>query len=394
LRSAFSGFRTEEKNEMALVLNEEQELLKQTAREFVQEKSPVSELRRLRDSVDANGFDRALWKEMSELGWAGAALPEDFGGMDLGLLELGQIMEECGRNLVAQPLLSSVLLGGGCVLEGGTDPQKKDVLSAVASGDRLLALALQEGPHHDPTRVATRAEAKGGSYTLTGEKSFVLDGHVADQLVVAARTSGAPGDRDGITLFLVDAGTAGLTVQRTIMIDGRNAANVALDGVEVDGSGVIGKPDNGSDVLDPVLDRATACLCAEMLGSFSEAFDRTLAYLKTREQFGVVIGSFQALKHRAAEMFVEIELARSIVLDALTALDEGRKDASLVVSCAKARCNDTIFRVGNECVQMFGGIGVTDEEDIGLFLKRARVAQFTLGNSAYHRDRFARLEDF
>jgi alkylation response protein AidB-like acyl-CoA dehydrogenase len=379
---------------MALVLTEEQDLLKQTAREFVQEKSPVAELRRLRDTADANGFDRALWKEMAELGWAGAALPEDYGGMDLGLLELGQILEECGRNLVAHPLLASVLLGGGCVLEGGSDPLKKDVLPAVASGERLLALALQEGPHHDPFQVATRAEKSGSGYTLTGEKTFVLDGHVADQLVVAARTSGQPGDREGITLFLVDAGTKGLTVQRTIMIDGRNAAKVTLEGVPVEASRIVGAPDRAADVLEPVLDRATACLCAEMLGTFTEAYERTLTYLKTREQFGVVIGSFQALKHRAAEMFVEIELARSIVLDALSACDGGRSDRSLVVSCAKARCNDTIFQVGNEGVQMFGGIGVTDEEDIGLFLKRARVAQHTLGTAAYHRDRFATLEGF
>lgn len=303
-------------------------------------------------------------------------------------------MEECGRNLVAHPLLASVLLGGGCVLEGGSDPLKKEVLPEVASGERLLALALQEGPHHDPFQVATRAEASGGTYTLNGEKTFVLDGHVADQLVVAARTSGQPGDREGLTLFLVDAGASGLTVQRTIMIDGRNAAKLTLAGVAVDASRVIGEPDRAADVLEPVLDRATACLCAEMLGTFTEAYERTLTYLKTREQFGTVIGSFQALKHRAAEMFVEIELARSIVLDALSALDEGREDAAMVVSCAKARCNDTIFLVGNEGVQMFGGIGVTDEEDIGLFLKRARVAQHTLGGSGYHRGRFASLEGF
>ncbi|MGI9592871.1 MAG: acyl-CoA dehydrogenase family protein [Myxococcota bacterium] len=379
---------------MALVLTEEQDLLKQTAREFIQEKSPVAELRRLRDSTDPDGFDRALWREMAVLGWAGAALPEDFGGMALGLLELGQIMEECGRTLVAHPLLASVLLGGGCVLEGGSDPLKKDVLPALASGERLLALALQEGPHHDPFQVATRAERSGGGYTLRGEKTFVLDGHVADQLVVAARSSGEPGQREGITLFLVDAKAPSLTVQRTVMIDGRNAAKITLDGVEVEASRVVGEPDRGADVLEPVLDRATACLCAEMLGTISEAYDRTLEYLKTREQFGVVIGSFQALKHRAAEMFVEIELTRSIVLDALSACDEGRQDASLVVSAAKARCNDTIFLVGDEGVQMHGGIGVTDEEEIGLFLKRARVTQHTLGTSAYHRDRFASLEGF
>jgi len=379
---------------MALVLTEEQELLKQTAKEFVQEKSPVSELRRLRDSADATGFDSALWKEMAELGWASVIYPEEFGGMDLGYQELGQIFEECGRSLVANPLFSTVVLAGGCVLAGGNETQKKEILTAVAGGERLLALALQEGAHHDPYAVATTAEEAGGGYRLTGKKTFVLDGHVADQLVVVARTSGNSGDREGLTLFLVEPGTSGVSIRRTVMMDGRNSATVELSGAEVERSSVIGEVGAGAEILDPVLDRALAVISAEMLGTLSEAFDRTLEFLKTREQFGVVIGSFQALKHRAADMFVEIELSRSVVLDALTAVDEGRADASALASCAKARCNDTIFQVGNEAVQMFGGIGVTDEEEIGLFMKRARVLQFQLGNSNFHRDRFAALEGF
>jgi len=379
---------------MALVLTEEQELLKQTAREFVQEKSPITELRRLRDSGDETGFDAALWKEMAELGWASVVYPEEFGGMDLGYMELGQIFEECGRSLVAHPLLASVVLGGGCVLEGGNETQKKDVLAAVTTGDRLLALALQEGPHHAPLAVSTRAEEAEGGYRLTGRKTFVLDGHVAHQLVVVARTSGQAGDRDGLTLFLVDASAAGVTVSRTTNVDGRNAANVEFDGAQVERSAVIGEIGAGADVLEPVLDRALAVLAAEMLGTASEAFDRALEYLKTREQFGVVIGSFQALKHRAADMFVELELSRSIVLDALTAVDAGAPEVPALASCAKARLNDTVFQVGNEAVQMFGGIGVTDEEEIGLFMKRARVLQATLGNSSFHRDRFAALEGF
>ena len=379
---------------MALVLTEEQDLLKQTAREFVQEKSPVAELRRLRDSVDATGFDGGLWKEMAELGWASVIYPEEFGGMDLGTMELGQIFEECGRTLVAQPLLSTVVLAGGCVLAGGNETQKKDVLTAVAGGERLLALALQEGPHYDPLAVTLQAEEAGGGYRLTGSKTFVLDGHVAEQLVVVARTSGSAGDRDGLTLFLVDAGASGVSVTRTLTVDGRNSANIDFAGVEVERSAVIGEVDAGADVLEPALDRATALLAAEMLGTASEAFDRALEYLKTREQFGVVIGSFQGLKHRAADMFVELELSKSIVLEALTAIDAGAPDASALVSCAKARCNDTLFQVGNEAVQMLGGIGVTDEEEIGFFMKRARVLQFTLGNSSFHRDRFAALEGF
>ncbi|MBW2232792.1 MAG: acyl-CoA dehydrogenase [Deltaproteobacteria bacterium] len=379
---------------MALVLTEEQELLKQTAREFIQEKSPVSELRRLRDARDPTGLDRGLWKEMAELGWAGVLYPEEYGGMDLGYVELGQIFEECGRALVAQPLLSTVVLAGGCVLEGGNETQKKDVLTAVAAGERLLALAHQEGAHHDPHAIATRAESKPDGYELNGRKTFVLDGHIADQIVVVARTSGENGDRDGLTLFLVDPDTAGLEITRTLMVDGRNSSLVELDRAVVSRTSVIGEVGRGANILDRVLDRATVALSAEMLGTLSEAFDKTVDYLKTREQFGQVIGTFQALKHRAAQMFVEIELTRSIVLEALSAIDADDSDTSLLASCAKARCNDAIFMIGNEAIQMYGGIGVTDEEDIGLFLKRARVTQLTLGNSAWHLGRFATLQGY
>jgi alkylation response protein AidB-like acyl-CoA dehydrogenase len=379
---------------MALVLTEEQELLQQTAREFIRDHSPVKKLRELRDTRDEVGFSRGLWQEMAELGWAGIIFPEECGGSGFDYAELGVILEECGRQLVAQPLLSTVLLAGNAVLLGGNETQHKDVLPALCSGERILAMALQEAPHHDPYRVALRAEADGSGYRLSGEKVFVLDGHVADQLVVVARTSGEIRERAGITLFLMNADAAGIEVTRTVMVDSRNAARICLHGVEVDRSAVLGEVDRGAEVLDRVLDRATAGSCAEMLGSFQEAFDRTLQYLRDRRQFGVPIGSFQALKHRAALMFCEIELARSVVMEALRAIDQEGENLSSLISSAKARCNDTYFLVGNEAVQMHGGIGVTDEEEIGFFLKRARVAQMTLGDSAYHRARFARLRGF
>jgi alkylation response protein AidB-like acyl-CoA dehydrogenase len=379
---------------MALVLNEEQELLKETAREFVQEKSPVGALRRLRDGADPSGFSRELWQEMAALGWTGIIFPEDVGGAELGHVELGVVLEECGRTLTASPLFSTLALAGNAVLLGGNETQRKDVLGPVCAGERILALALQEGSHHAPYQIDARAEPTTGGYRLTERKTFVLDGHVADQLVVVARSAGTAGERDGITLLLVDAGAAGVSVTRTLMVDSHNAAVVSLDGVEVAGDAVLGAPGAGAEVLDRVLDRATAVLCAEMLGTTFEAFERTIAYLKERKQFGVPIGSFQALKHRAAEMFVQIELARSIVLDALQAVDEDRADMPQLVSVAKARCSDAIFLVGNEALQMHGGIGMTDEEEIGLFLKRARVAQLTLGDARYHRDRFASLNGF
>ena len=379
---------------MGLVLTEEQELLQQTAREFVKERSPVAKLRELRDSQDRVGFSRELWKEMAELGWVGIVYPEEYGGAGLGCAELGLVLEECGRQLVAEPFLSTVLLGGSAVLRAGNETQRKDVLPAVCAGERILALALQETSRHDPARIALRAEPQGEAYVLSGEKCFVLDGHVADQLVVVARTSGEIQDREGISLFLVDANAKGVSVTRTHMVDSRNAARIRFAGLEVERSALLGEVGRGASILDQVLDRATVGLCAELLGGIQEACDRTLAFLKEREQFGVPIGSFQALKHRAAVMFCEIELTRSIVIEALRALDEERADAPQLASMAKARCADAYFLVGNEAVQMHGGIGVTDESEIGFFLKRARVAQMTLGDAAYHRDRFARLRGF
>ncbi len=379
---------------MSLALSEEQELLKNTAREFVSENSPVKELRRLRDAQDPVGFSRDLWKQMGELGWAGIVLPEDLGGAGLGYAELGIVLEECGRTLAATPLVSTTLLAGNALLLGGNETQRKEILTAVAKAERVLALALQEGAHHAPYAIATRAEAIASGYRLTGKKTFVLDGHVADQLVVVARTAGASGERDGLSLFLVPKAARGLTVTRTIMVDGRNAANLTLDGVEVERSALVGSAGRGADVLDAVLDRATIGLAAEMLGTLAEAFERTIKYLKDRKQFGVPIGSFQALKHRAASMFVEVELSRSIVLEALRAIDENRPDVSQLASVAKAKLSDAIHLIGNEAVQMFGGIGVTDEEEIGLFLKRARAAELTLGDAAYHRARFAALSGF
>jgi alkylation response protein AidB-like acyl-CoA dehydrogenase len=379
---------------MSLVLSEEQELLRNTAREFLAENSPVKAFRRLRDEQDPVGFSRSLWKEMGELGWAGIVVPEELGGAGLGYAELGVVLEECGRTLAATPLVSTTLLGGNAVLLGGNELQKKEILPAVAKSERILALALQEGAHHAPYAIATRAEATSSGYRITGKKTFVLDGHVADSLVVVARVSGSSGERDGLSLFLVPKSARGLEVVRTIMVDGRNAANVTLSGVEVDRSALLGAAGRGADLLDPVLDRATIGLAAEMIGTLTEAFERAIKYLKERKQFGVPIGSFQALKHRAANMFVEVELSRSIVLDALRAIDENRPDVSQLASVAKARVSDAIHLIGNEAVQMFGGIGVTDEEEIGLFLKRARVAELTLGDAAYHRARFAALCGF
>ena len=379
---------------MGLVLTEEQELIAKATADFLKENAPITHLREMRDSEDPVGFSKALWKEMAELGWPGIPFEEDLGGAGLGFAELGVVLQECGRTLAPYPFLSTVVLGGGAVALAGSEAQKKDILPGLCRGETFLALAFQETGHFSPWAIQTKAEKTADGFTLSGEKTFVLDGHVADRIVVAARTSGTSGDREGITLFLVNPSDEGCKVTRTIMVDSRNAASVSLSGVKVPGDAILGDVGGGAEILEAILDQATAVLCAEMVGLTSEVFERTVVYMKAREQFGVRIGSFQALKHRAAVMFCEVELAQAVSLDALSALDEGRPNASRVVSAAKARCSDAASLVTCEGLQIHGGIGMTDEEDIGLFLKRAKAMELTLGDSAYHRDRFARLTGF
>ncbi|MGE4049157.1 MAG: acyl-CoA dehydrogenase family protein, partial [Acetobacteraceae bacterium] len=296
---------------MPLILSSEAHMVRDTALEFFREKSPVTALRKLRDDNDPVGFSRPLWQQMAELGWTGFLVSEDHGGTGFGLMGLAQVMEAAGRTLAATPLLSTALIGASLIDLGGTEDQKADHLPALVGGERIFALALEETSRHAPARIATTATAITGGHVLNGRKCFVLDGHVADVLIVVARTSGERDDRQGITLFLVPADAPGVTRTRTIMVDSRNAALVTLENVQVPADAVLGTVGSGADLLDPVLDRARAALAAEMLGSASEAFERTVQYLKDRRQFGVAIGSFQALKHRAAQMFCEVEVTRS-----------------------------------------------------------------------------------
>jgi len=375
-----------------LVLNEDQELLAKTAADFAGERSPVSRMRALRDADDPVGFSRALWKEMAELGWVGIPFPESVGGAGMGLAELAVVMEALGRQLAPEPFLSTVLLAGQALLAGGNEAQQQAWLPGVVAGDRLLSLAYQErSSRYDPARVEVRAGRDGADWKLSGEKLHVLDGMAADAFLVSARQSGAASDREGVSLFLVPADARGLTRTRQIRVDSRGSAIVSLEDVRVGADALVGPESGAVALLEGVLDRATAGLCAEMLGATSRAFEMTLAYLKERVQFGVPIGSFQALKHRAARCFMEVELSRSAVMAATRALDENLPEAARLVSLAKARCNEAFVLVANEGVQMFGGVGMTDEYDIGLYLKRARAAELTLGDSAFHRDRWARL---
>ena len=380
---------------MQLVLTEDQELLAKTAADFVAEKSPVARFRALRDAGDPLGFSRDLWKQMAELGWAGILFPEKLGGADMGLTELACVLEPLGAALAPEPFLSTVLLAGEALRRGGSSAQQERWLPAIAAGDAIGSLAFQEpGVRWSPFHVATRAEPVGGGFRLHGRKIQVLDAAAADFLIVPARTAGEPGDVEGIALFLVESGAAGLEITPQTRVDQRGAGLLTLDGVSVDADAALGEIGAAGPLLEAVLDTATAGLCAEMLGSMGRAFEMTLEHLKSRQQFGVPIGSFQGLKHRAAQMFIEIELCRSAVMAAARALDAGDDEAQALVSLAKARCSDTAMLVANEGVQMFGGVGMTDEYDIGFYLKRARAAQLTFGDAAWHRARWARLRGY
>jgi alkylation response protein AidB-like acyl-CoA dehydrogenase len=305
------------------------------------------------------------------------------------------VLETLGRNLAPEPFQSNVLLAGQALLLGGSPAQQETWLAPLVKGEKLLALAFQEArSRYDVSRVAVAAEKTSTGWSLRGEKLHVLGGDSADVLVVSARSAGEESDPQGISLFLVEAGAKGLEVQRQTRMDSEPAAVVRLQGVEVGEDAQIGEPGQAGPLLERVVDRATVGLCAEMLGGMSAAFELTLDYLKERDQFGVPIGSFQALKHRAAQVFIEIELARSTVMAAARAVDTDASELPQLVSLAKARCSDAYLLAANEGVQMFGGVGMTDEYDIGLYLKRARAVELTFGDAAWHRSRWARLSSY
>jgi len=374
-----------------LVLNEQQSLLQQSAAALLRERAPVSRVRALRDSKDPVGFSRRLWSEMAELGWVGLCLPDAYGGVDLGMPELCVVLEQAGRQLAPEPWLSTVLLGAHALLLGGGEAQKQRWLPAVAQGEAVLALAFEERSTRQSLQgLQASAERTRDGFRLSGEKLQVFDAHVADALLVLARVSGSGG---GCGLFLVERERQGVLIQRQSRVDGRNAAIVRFDGVELSASALISS--DGLELVERVVDRATIGLCAEMLGSASQAFDDTLDYLKTRKQFGVTIGSFQALAHRAARLYIELALARSAVSAAASGADAAEpKELAKLASLAKARCSEAFVHVANEAVQMHGGIGVTDDFHIGLYLKRARATEGLFGDATFHLRRWAHLTGY
>ncbi len=362
-------------------LTDEQKMLAEAANAFVQKKLPTSHLRAVRQA--GSGHDGAVWAEMAEMGWLGAVIPEDHGGVGLGYTGAGLVLEATGRTLAPSPFLSSAVIGASALLLAGDAAQQEAWLPKIVSGEAILALAVDEGAHHSPARVALQATAAGEGHTLSGKKSYVADGQIATHFVVVAKADSGP------ALFLVPADAAGVSVEKLNTIDGRGAADVTF--AQAKGARLSA---GGAGALERLLDVARIGQAAEMLGTATQAFETTLDYLKTRTQFGALIGSFQALQHRAAKMYVDLEMTRSCVLAALAALDANAGDVAEMASLAKARASDTLHVISNEMVQMHGGIGMTDEADPGLYLKRARVTEALYGSASFHRDRYATLHAY
>lgn len=358
-----------------LVLTEEETILADAARGFIEGSAPISHMRALRDAGKTQDPD--LWQSMVDMGWAGVLIAEEQGGSDMGIGAACALAAEMGKTLTNSPFISTAVIAAKALREdGGT--HALDMLSEIAKGAITYALAIDEGPKFAPNRIETTAEAVGNGFRLNGRKSFVVDGGNADRLLVVAKTE------NGLTLFDIAADAAGVETTAQDMIDSRAAASITLNNVEATGDNIIGTLDGGDAILRRALAAGQTVLAAEMSGLAQGAFGMTLGYLKDRKQFGVPIGSFQALQHRAAHLWCETEVTQSAILHAARKLDHDPENADMAVSLAKARATQTAQLAVQEGVQMHGGIGMTDDYDIGLFMKRARVATEWLGDYGYH----------
>jgi alkylation response protein AidB-like acyl-CoA dehydrogenase len=375
-------------------LSQDQKLLVDTATAFVRKESPVTRLRAMRP--DPVGYSKELWKQMGELGWLGILLPESLGGFGGSFVDAALVIEKLGTTLVPEPYIASVVLAGSTILAAGSDAQKKRWLEPLGAGEATLALAYAERESRfDPFRIATRAQKAGDAYRLTGEKIFVLNGHAADAIVVSARTSGSPGDREGVGAFVVDPGARGLTVRPIKTMDGHHAATLTFDGVEVAPDRLLGAPDGAAAAIERALDLGAAAACAEGVGIMQTVLAMTRDYLCTREQFGVRIGTFQALQHRCVDMFIETELARSVTMMAIVKADDPDEiERKSAISAAKAQVAVSGRFVTQQAIQLHGGIGITDEHDVGLYFKRMHVLSTLFGDEEHHLTRFASLPTF
>ncbi|TWJ09034.1 acyl-CoA dehydrogenase family protein [Altererythrobacter ishigakiensis] len=379
---------------MPLYHNEDQAMLAETASQFMAEEGSITkQLRHWRDRDCKDGFGHALWKEMAELGFTGILVSEEDGGLGMGHVEAGIVLEEIGRNLTPSPFLTSSVLAATALGEASDDLRGR-YLPGLVAGDSVFAVAIDEGAKHRPERIACKAEKSGNGFKLSGKKDFVVQGASSDMIIVAARTSGSDADDDGITLFAVPKDAAGMSHDAVRLVDSSMATHTTFDNVELDGDAVIGEVDGGREVLNKILNAGRVGSAAEGVGVARGAMDMTVDYLKQRKQFGKLIGEFQALQHRAAHLYSEVEIARAAVIKAQQLLDGGSEKADLMVSVAKAKVAKTAGLAVREGVQMHGGIGMTDEYDIGLYMKRDRALQEFLGDAYYHTNRVAELSGY
>ena len=378
---------------MAMTLNDDQNMLRDSARDFMAGEAPVTHFRKFRDMGCKDGFSHGLWKQFAEMGFTGILIPEADGGMGMGQIEAGIVLEEIGRNLSPSPFLTTSVAAVEA-LKLADKAMRDRWFPGILAGETVIGIAIEEGVKHRPEKIACVATRSGNGFKLTGQKQFVVQGASSDMLIVAARTAGAAGETDGLTLFAVDKDAAGLSMEATRLVDSAVAAHVKLDGVQVDADAIIGEVDGGWSVLSKMLDAGRVGAAAEMVGVGTGAMDLTFDYLKTRKQFDRVIGEFQALQHRAAHLYGEMEGARSIVLKAQSLMDEGHAKAALYVAAAKAKAGLACNLAVREGVQMHGGIGMTDEYDIGLYMKRDRGLNEFFGDAYYHADRVATMNGY
>ena len=378
---------------MAMIYNEDQSMLRDSARDFMKSEAPVAHLRKYRDMDCKDGFAHDLWKQFAEMGFTGILIPEDDGGLGMGHVEAGIVLEEIGRNLTPSPFLSTSVVAVEA-LKAADKAMRDRWFPGILAGETVIGVALEEGRKHHPEKIALKATRSGNGFRLDGAKQFVVQGGSADMLIVAARTAGSAGDTDGLTLFAVEKDAAGLSIEAARTVDSAMAARLDLNGVEVTADAVIGDVDGGWAVLAKMLNAGRTGSAAEMVGVGTGAMDLTFDYLKQRKQFGRVIGEFQALQHRAAHLYGEMEMARSAVLKAQNFLDEGDPRAELYASVAKAKAGLACNLSVREGVQMHGGIGMTDEFDIGFYMKRDRALAEYMGDIHFHADRVARLNGY
>jgi len=375
-----------------MTLTDDQRMLQDSVAPFMAEEGAIKkQLRHWRDIGCKDGFGHGLWKQFAELGLTGILIPEAQGGAGLGMVEAGVVLEEVGRNLTPSPFLTTAVATVRAI-EGSAQAERW--FPGIVAGDTVAALAIDEGKHHDPARVALEAKRSGNGFTLNGTKQFVVHGASADLILVAARTAGAAGEREGVTLFAVERGAAGLSVDNLALVDSSKAARLTFEGVSVDADAVVGEVDGGWTPLSRALDAGRAGAAAELVGVAAGAATMTLDYLRQRKQFGKLIGEYQALQHRAAHLYGEIEIARAAALKAAQLLDAGDARAELMVSVAKAKAARVAALAVQEGVQMHGGIGMTDEHDIGLYMKREAVLGNLFGSATWHAGEVARLSGY